>query len=89
MRNNEYREKLVAKIHDAMFYELRTAAQKELDEYDRLHPETIQVKRVAISDSDCISTMKIDTEVGWVTVFDNVNSCKVNVIDNTLNVEIE
>lgn len=53
-----------------------------LAEYDRLHPETLQVEQLTVTED-------ADKETPWVRIYDNINGCTLKVIDNVLNVEIK
>lgn len=106
IRNNEYRDKLVALMQDCqqeykrltdanepisrVMHTLRSsyAYKHLLQDYDRLHPETVQVESVIVRDKrgykDEPAHMK-----GCVTLFHNLSCCNITLIDNALNIEIK
>ena len=59
-----------------------------LAEYDRLHPETLQVEQAKVTDRRGYKDLP-DNRHGCVTVFDNLSGCNIQIIDNVLNVTIE
>ena len=103
IRNNEYRGMLLAKLevastkrdnqiksgflHDSVNQNYRDL-QKLLSEYDRLHPESMQVESVIVRDKrgykDEPAHMK-----GCVTLFHNLSGCNITLIDNCLNIELK
>ena len=102
MRNEEYREILerninsAKEIYKAGQYAVNKSdlikavikAEQLLQEYDRLHPETIQVESVMIRDKRGYKNAPTHMQ-GCVTLFDNLSGCNITLIDGTLNVEIQ
>lgn len=102
MRNAEYIDKLIAEIGklkevvehyqhsptDGANRAYLKSLETLLQEYDRLHPQTIQVESVLIRDKRGYKNAPPQMQ-GCVTLFDNLSGCNITVIDNVLNVEIQ